>query len=205
VAAAVARRRCSLQLRRPPDRVAADWQLVADGRTLAGVQPVVFGGDGDVQATREGLVLEPGSPLTGVTFDAALPRCDYEVELAAARLSGTDFFCGLTLPTANGCLSLILGGWGGAVCGLSCLDGRDAANNATRCTRGFERGRVYRVRVRVTAARVDVDVDGSPLLSADLRGRRVAVRAELDLCQPFGVASFATRARIADVRWRPLR
>jgi hypothetical protein len=181
----------------------AGWRAVTDGRT--GVQPVVFGGDGAVEPCEGGLRLEPGSPLTGVTFDCALPDRDYEVELEAMRLSGTDFFCGLTLPTPAGCLSLILGGWGGAVCGLSCLDGRDAAHNETRCTRHFDRGRHYRVRVRVTAARIEVDLDGNPLLAADLLGRRASVRAELDLCQPFGVATFLTRAEIRGLRWRPLR
>ncbi|MGE3354075.1 MAG: hypothetical protein AB7O84_20225, partial [Planctomycetota bacterium] len=121
----------------------------APWRPVTAWRPVVFGGDGEVRADGEALVLEPGNPLTGVVFDAALPTADYEVELLATRAGGVDFFCALTVPTARGNLSLVLGGWGGAVCGLSSLDGRDAARNETRTQRHIEPDRPNRVRQRV--------------------------------------------------------
>lgn len=181
-----------------PAEPAEPWRPVTAWR------PVVFGGDGDVRADGGALVLEPGNPLTGVVFETVLPSADYEVELVATRAGGVDFFCALTVPTARGNLSLVLGGWGGAVCGLSSLDGRDAARNETRTLRHFERDRPYRVRLRVLRDRVQAFVDDAPLLGADLVGREASVRVELDLCQPFGYATYQTRAIVRDVRWRPL-
>ncbi len=180
------------------------WQTLFDGRTLAGIDQQTFGGDGAVHVRDGRLVLEPGNPLTGLTFAAALPPCDYEVELIGARELGSDFFCALTFPVAHGCLSLVLGGWGGAVCGLSCLDGDDAARNATRRLHHFAPGREVRIALQVSAAAIVVDLDGAELLRVDPRPHACAVRAELELCQPFGLASYATRAAFAQLRWRPL-
>lgn len=189
----------------PPDAVSGPaWRSVFDGQLHAGIRPIQFGGEGRVHVENGRLVLEQGSPLTGVTFATALPDCDYELELVGARTLGNDFFCGLTFPFRGGCLSLILGGWAGAVCGLSSLDGRDASQNSTRTLRSFGRGRDYRILVRVTAETIAVAIDGEPLLAVDPRGHAIAVRAEMDLSQPFGLACYATRASYSSVRWRPL-
>lgn len=149
------------------------------------------------------LVLEPGSPLTGVLLAADLPE-RYELEVCAARLQGNDFFCALTFPVAGAHLTLVLGGWGGTVCGLSNLDGLDAAHNDTRRLHHFETGVVQRVRLVVTPARVAVTLAGEPFLACDLRGRQLSLRAEMAPCRPLAVASYATRAAVASVRWRPL-
>ena len=180
------------------------WTALFDGNDLAGMVPVRFGGDGDVHIDDGRLLLEQGSPLTGVTFTATLPESGYELEVVGSRLMGNDFFCALTFPVPGGCLSLVLGGWGGAVCGLSCLDGEDAAHNGTRRLRHFTAGRDYRVAVRVTADAVRASIDGEELLAADPRAHRCTVRAEVELCQPLGLCSYATRASFASVRWRRL-
>lgn len=168
-------------------------------------RPFVFGGDGAMRATSSELVLEPGAPLTGGTFAVELPRDGYEVAFRAARLSGIDFFCGLTFPTARGELTLVLGGWGGTVCGLSSLDGEDASSNDTRTLRHFKTGVDAAVRVRVDGDDVRVYVDDQPFLAASLRDREVNVRAEVEPCRPFGFCCYLTTARIADLRWRPIR
>jgi hypothetical protein len=168
-------------------------------------RPFVFGGDGAMRATPNELVLEPGAPLTGGTFAVDLPRDAYEVAFRAARLSGIDFFCGLTFPTLRGELTLVLGGWGGTVCGLSSLDGEDASSNDTRTLRHFKNGVDAAVRVRVDGDDVRVFVDEQPFLAASLRDREVSVRAEVEPCRPFGFCCYLTTARIADLRWRPLR
>lgn len=168
-------------------------------------RPFVFGGDGTTRATSNELVLEPGAPLTGGTFAVELPRDGYEVAFRAARLSGIDFFCGLTFPTARGELTLVLGGWGGTVCGLSSLDGEDASSNETRTLRHFKNGVDAAVRVRVEGDDVRVFVDEQQFLAASLRDREMSVRAEVEPCRPFGFCCYLTTARIADLRWRPLR
>ncbi len=168
-------------------------------------RPFVFGGDGAIHATRSELVLEPGGPLTGGTFAVELPRDGYEVEFRAARLTGIDFFCGLTFPTLRGDLTLVLGGWGGTVCGLSSLDGEDASSNDTRTLRHFENGVDHAVRVRVDGDDVRVFVDGKPFLRTDLEGHEVGVRAEVEPCRPFGFCCYLTTARLSALRWRPTR
>ena len=150
--------------------------------------PVRFGGEGDIHRDGEGLVLEPG----------------YELELAVARLGGVDFFCGLTLPTSRGCLTLVLGGWGGAVCGLSCLDGLDAARNTTRTLRHFVTAKDYAITVRVDGEAIAVAIDSEPLFRAELGEQTVAVRAEVELTEPFGFCCYATKAALRYLRWRAL-
>lgn len=167
-------------------------------------RPFQFGGDGSHRVEPGQLVLEPGAPLTGGTFDVALPKDRYEVEFEAQRLSGIDFFCGLTFPTARGELTLVLGGWGGTVCGLSSLDGNDASDNETRTLRHFPDGREAAVRMRVDGDEVRVFVDGQPFLSASLTGRQVGVRPEVEPCRPFGFCCYLVTARLSRLRWRPL-
>src|SRR5262249_59761705 len=127
-----------------------------------------------------GVVRGGGEPMTQVALAPAaafaFPRDGYEVELVAARVTGDDFFVGLTFPVGDGELTLILGGWGGSLCGLSCLDGEDAASNDTKRFRRFERGRDYRVRVRVVRGRVTAFVDDEVLADVDTPGRRCSLR-----------------------------
>ncbi|MFK7742286.1 MAG: DUF1080 domain-containing protein [Planctomycetota bacterium] len=198
----------------PTPRPQAAWRELFDGTSLTGMSPTRFGGEGDVQVRDGALELDYGNPMTGVTWtDAQLAPNDaqpgtYELEVVAARLEGMDFFCGLTFPVCRGGdpehLTLVLGGWGGSVSGLSNLDGADAASNETRTVRGFENGRDYRIAVRVTPTRVAVEVDGEPFLHAELEGRELSLRPEVDLCRPLGLCCFATRARVRQLRWRPL-
>ncbi|MEZ5964623.1 MAG: DUF1080 domain-containing protein [Planctomycetota bacterium] len=166
---------------------------------------IAFGGEGRVTIDGRGITLDIGSPLTGARWQgAALPTVDYEVALRATRLRGSDFFCGLTFPVRDSHCTLILGGWGGALVGLSCIDGADASENETTTHLGFDDGRAYDVRVRVTADRIAVFVDDERVIDADIRGRAVSVRADVALTEPLAVTSYATTARINDVRIRRL-
>ena len=187
----------------PPSK---PWHVLFDGSSLDGFESSRFGGDGEIAVVDGALQLEIGSPLTGVTWTGAAPSGEhpYELELTATRVSGTDFFCGLTFPVRDAHLTLILGGWGGALCGLSSLDGDDAARNDTRTLHRFENGRPYRVRLTVTPKRVAVQLDGKPLLTADIADRELSLRPEVELSRPLGIASFTTVAQLADIRWRPL-
>lgn len=175
------------------------WQRID---LAASWRPFQFGGDGAHHSSADELTLEPGSPLTGGTFAVALPNDHYEIAFDARRITGIDFFCGLTFPVARGELTFVLGGWGGAVCGLSSLDGLDAAANATRTLRAFANGKDFDVRIRIEGESVRVWIDGEPFLSADLTGKDVAVRAEVEPCRPFGFCCYLTTARISRLRWR---
>jgi hypothetical protein len=180
------------------------WRDLFDGKALGGFAVTDFGGQGEV-AVRDGcLLLGMGSPLTGVTWTGAPPAGSYELEVVAARLDGGDFFCGLTFPVGETHLTLVLGGWGGSLCGLSSLDGNDAAHNDTRCLRQFPDGKECTVRVAVAPDRVEATLDGNPLCRIDPRLHRLGLRPEVALSRPLGLASFATVAAVRSVRWRPL-
>lgn len=187
-----------------PAAPARPWRELFDGRSLAGWVATDFGGQGDVTVADGALHLDFGNPLTGVTWSGPPPSGDYELEVVAAREEGTDFFCGLTFPVGDAHLTLVLGGWGGSVSGLSSLDGRDANHNATRRLHGFVDRRDYTARVAVTQTAVRVWLDGAPFCSAELAGHELGLRPEVLQSRPLGVASFATRARIRSVRWRAL-
>lgn len=179
------------------------WIDLFDGRTLGAFVVTDYGGQGEV-AVRDGrLHLGIGNPLTGVTWTGAPPRGDYELELVARRDQGNDFFASLTFPVGDACLTLVLGGWGGSLCGLSSLDGLDASRNGTRTSRAFPTGRDAHVQLVVTADAVHVDLDGAPLLRTDLRGRRLSLRPEVELSRPLGLIAFASEGSIARLRWRP--
>jgi len=183
---------------------AAGWRPLFDGHSLHGFVSSGFGGDGDIAVVDGALCLEMGSPLTGVTWQGELPTGDYELEVTARRVDGNDFFCGLTFPVGEQFLTLVLGGWGGAVCGLSSIDGQDAWNNATCTSRRFVNGVDYTIRLEVMPARIVATLDGAPLVDADIAGCELALRPEVFRSRPLGICAFATRAAIRALRWRPL-
>ena len=184
---------------------AEPWRPLFDGSSLSGWR-VAGGASGAVEVAAGRLVLRPGEPMTLLALEpaaaSAFPRDGYEIELYAARTSGTDFFVGLTFPVGDGGLTLVLGGWGGSLCGLSCLDGEDASANETKCFHRFDKGRDYRVSVRVLRGRVTARVDGVPIADVETSGRRCTLRREVEACAPLGLATYQTEARIAGVRWR---
>lgn len=182
----------------------APWSPLFDGATLGAWQITEFGGQGEVTLQDGAMHLDIGNPLTGVAWQGEPPTGTYELEVVAARLDGTDFFCGLTFPVGDSHLTLVLGGWGGSTCGLSNIDDEDASNNATMRLKGFKVGRDYTVLVRVTQELVEVLLDGEPFTSTPRAGAVFSLRPEVDLCKPLAIASFCTLARIKKVRWRPL-
>ncbi|RMH04191.1 MAG: DUF1080 domain-containing protein [Planctomycetota bacterium] len=196
----------------PASGPAAWIDLLPAGETgLGGWTAVPFGGEGEVRREGQALLLGQGLTLTGVRWGAPtlpdgrpLPRDDYEIEVVAVRRLGTDFFCGLTFPVGDRALSLILGGWGGATCGLSCLDGADASSNETTCYRRFTTGKPYRLLLRVADGRVEAELDGRPLLAAGVADRRLDLRPEIAPGGPLGVASYQTEAAILGIRLRRL-
>jgi len=180
------------------------WRPLFDGRGLGDWKPTPFGGEGEVTAADGVLRIRMGADLSGVTWQGPFPRQAYELELDARRVDGSDFFCGLTFPVGDDHCSLILGGWGGTVVGLSSIDGEDAANNPTTRLVAFEDRRWYAVRVRVTPERIACLLDGESIVDQPLEGHAVSVRVEVEPSQPLGIATYATTAEIRNIRWRPV-
>jgi len=186
--------------------IPADALVLLDGTSLGLFEPTSFGGEGAVEVRDDGVHLGMGMMLTGIRLAALgdLPTDDYELEVVAARLLGNDFFCGLTFPVRDGFATLIPGGWGGALTGLSCLDGKDASDNETKSFRRYEKGRDYTLRVRVAGGRVHAWIDGERVVDVSIEGRRVHLRTEVLKSAPLGISSFATAARVRSVRLRRL-
>jgi hypothetical protein len=151
------------------------------------------------------LILPFGSPLTGVTYPGAFPTRDYELECAAARLSGSDFFCGLTFPVQDQHATLVLGGWGGTLTGLSCVDGEDASSNPTRRFVHFETGRDYHIRIRVGGGRLRCFLDEELIVDLALAAHDFSLRPEVQLNRPLGLSTFLTTGRVSALRYRRLK
>ncbi len=175
-----------------------------DGKTLKGWKVTNFGGEGDVSVEQGNMILGFGSFMTGVTYAGAdaLPTSNYEVVLEAQRVDGTDFFCGLTVPYHDSHFSLIVGGWGGGVVGISSIDGYDASENETTKYIPFKKGTWYCVRLRVTDKQIEAWIDEEQVVSCEIDGRKLTTRVEVDLSKPFGIAAFDTRAALRNIRLR---
>lgn len=190
---------------RPHLEPAAPWIEVFDGDRLGAWEDIPFGGQGEVITNGEMGLIPVGSPLSGLRLPEGLEKTtDYEIEVDALRRSGSDFFCGLTLPVGESHGTVILGGWGGALCGFSCLDGLDASENETKSFQRIESGRLYRLRVRVEAGRLQAWLDEQQLFDVALEGRIISPRTEMLPSLPLAVSSYITISELHRVRWRPL-
>ena len=180
------------------------WRSLFDGKVLGAWRPTSFGGGGDVEVEEDAIRIGMGADLSGITWTGEVPRQGYELALDAQRADGNDFFCGLTFPVGEDPCSLIVGGWGGGLVGLSSIDGQDAAHNDTTSFHEFKRGAWYAIRVRVTPERISCFIDDKQVVDQPLEGRRISIRDEVQASVPLGIATYATTARVKNIRWRPL-
>ncbi len=193
----------------PPDQPApapgGGWRSLFDGKTLTGWKEADFSGRGPVVVTNGEIVMKSGY-MTGITFTntKALLRTDYELSLEARRLEGSDFFCGLTFPVGTNPCSLVVGGWGGGLVGISSLDGNDAANNETAKSMEFKQAQWYLIRVQVRPNRIRAWIDDDKMVDVDISERRVSIRFEMEPCVPLGIATWSTTGAVRKIRVRPL-
>jgi hypothetical protein len=183
----------------------AEWQPLFDGKTLAGWQPAKFTAEGAVKVEDGRIVLDTGRSMTGITWaGAALPTTNYEIALQAMRVEGSDFFAGVTFPVGDAFCSLILGGWGGSVVGLSGINGQDASENDTSQSIEFQNGRWYSARIRVTPEKIEAWLDDRQIITQTLKGNKIDIRLEMEHSKPLGVASWKTKSALRDIRLRRL-
>nr|WP_143548126.1 family 16 glycoside hydrolase [Rhodopirellula sp. SM50] len=183
-----------------------------------------FGGEGDVIIKDDVIKMEHGDPLTGVVwtgpFDGdssktgaddsksknagPLPRDNYELRWECRRDSGYDFLCAFTFPVADQYVSLVMGGWGGGITGISSIDGRDASDNETTMFMSYEDKKWYSARVRVETAKITAWVDGTELFSHPRKDHEFDIRFEMDPCTPLGIANFECDSQIRNIQLRRL-
>jgi Domain of Unknown Function (DUF1080) len=181
------------------------WQSLFDGKTLKNWKSSNFGGEGKVSVEEGIIVLNQGSDMTGITWTGEpLPKMNYEVSLMAQRIEGNDFFCGMTFEINDDPCSLIIGGWGGGIVGISSLDGLDAANNETARYESFEPGQWYKIRLRVTEAGLMAWIDNKQVVGVATKGKKISIRAEVEASRPFGISTYATMAGLKEIKIRKL-
>ena len=179
------------------------WRSLFDGSSLDGWHATDFGGPGRVELQDGLMVFRMGSPFTGANYTNAIPKQNYEVTLEAMRVAGDDFFCGLTFPAGDSVASLIVGGWGGRLVGISSIDFNDASENETTQTMTFETGHWYRIRLRVTEQRLEAWIDQKKIVNVVTTGRKLSLRpGQIELSKPFGLASWLTSAAFRDLKIR---
>ena len=179
--------------------------VLFDGKSLDGWKEADFGKSGGVKVEDGAIVLPVGGPMTGVACTVKdLPTTDYELSFEAMRTSGRDFFAAATFPVGKSHITLVNGGWGGSVTGLSSLNGADASENETNGFVKYEDKTWYRFRVRVTDAAIRVRVDDKEVVAVKIDDRRVDTRIEVRPCYPLGFASWNTGGAVRKVEVRKL-
>jgi hypothetical protein len=170
-----------------------------DGESLTGWQITDFTTHGEVYLQDGNIILGRGSPITGITWTENFPRINYEVTLEAMRIEGRDFFSAITFPVNDDPSTLVIGGWGGGVVGLSSIEGADASENETGRWMRFEDNRWYRIRLRVTEKRIQAWIDHEIVVDFPHTGRLLSIRVEVLPNQPFGIATWNTTAALRNI------
>lgn len=156
---------------------------------------------------RDGVVqLGQGDPGTAIVWSgAAPPTNDYEISLDARRTAGEDFMCGLTFPIGKSHCTLIIGGWGGSVSGLSNLDDFPAVENETTGVVEIKEKRWHAIRLRVTSREIQAWFDQSKIVDVDPRGKRFGVWWEQEPARPLGIATWNTAAELRGFQLRRIK
>lgn len=176
------------------------WTLLYDGKTLDGWEVSQFGTQGPVQVSDGNIVLGMGDGCSGITWKEDFPKMNYEVKLEAKKVSGNDFFCGMTFPVGDSFCSFIVGGWGGPVVGLSSIDGLDASDNETRKLKKFEHNVWYKIHLKVSEEKIEAWIDGEQIVDFSYVDRKISIRPEVELSKPFGICSWMTTAALRNIQ-----
>ncbi|MBI3874597.1 MAG: DUF1080 domain-containing protein [Verrucomicrobia bacterium] len=187
------------------------WHSLFNGKSLTGWKVTEFGGGGDVKVDPKftggapAIVIGAGASLSGITLTNPPPGGDYEVQVEAAKIEGSDFFCGITFPVGTNHATLVLGGWGGATVGVSSIDGMDASENETTKFIAFQKDKWHRIRLRVTKAKIEVWLDDEQIINQEITDRKITMRyGDIEMSIPFGIATYQTSSAVREIKWRPV-
>ena len=142
----------------PDGSETSKWIELFNGKDLTGWKETDYAGRGNVKIKNGELHIENGLVITGVTFTnkTILPKTNYEMKYEAKKVNGADFFGLLTFPVGDSHASLVTGGWGGAVTGISSINSMDASENDTTVYLKFNKEQWYKFRLRVTPENLSV-------------------------------------------------
>ena len=187
------------------------WNSLFDGESLGGWKRTTFSDGGKARLEKNfrggpsAIIVEAGDPLSGITWTNEVPRTNYEITLEAMKLDGNDFLCGLTFPVGDSHASLILGGWGGQVVGISSINNQDASENETTRTIPFPKDRWFAVRLRVTPDKIEAWLDDKQIVNVPLKDKVIGLRfGEISRSAPLGMATYKTTAAYRAIKLRRL-
>ncbi len=189
----------------------AKWVNLFDGSSMDGWKRTEFRGGGSVHVEQSfhggapAIVVEAGSALSGLNWIRNAPSTNYEIAIEAAKIQGGDFMCGLTFPVGSAYATLILGGWGGLVVGISSIDDHDASENETTRPREFPPGRWFAIRMRVTPAKLEAWLDDKQIVDVKLVGKKISLRpGEISKSVPLGLSTYQTSSAFRAIKIRRL-
>ncbi|MBM3830191.1 MAG: DUF1080 domain-containing protein [Verrucomicrobia bacterium] len=194
-----------------PTGAASAVRSLFDGKSLTGWKDSGFAGAGETKLEPnfrgQGpvILIEAGQSLSGITFTNPVPKQNFEITLEALKVQGNDFFIGLTFPVGAAHATLVLGGWGGATTGISSIDGLDASENDTTKFLAYDKDKWFRIRMKVTPAKLETWIENDKVVDQELKDRRVSMRfGEIENSIPFGLATYQTTTVIRKVEIKPL-
>lgn len=175
-------------------------KVLFDGVSLNNWQVIDYEGHGVVSIADSCIIIGKGEYISGIRWTDDFPKSNYEVTLYAKRVEGNDFFCGMTFPVKESFVTLVLGGWGGSLCGLSCIDGYDAANNYTSKIFHFGTGYWWPVRLRVTEKKIEAWIDQDKIVDFTIGNSVLSLRMEVESSVPCGITTYKTTGALRDIR-----
>lgn len=181
-------------------RIVQHDKVLFDGISLKNWEVIEYEGHGKVTIRDSTIIINKGKYISGIRWAEDFPATNYEVSLQAKRVEGNDFFCGITFPVKGSFLTLVLGGWGGSLCGLSCIDGYDAANNFTGMIFYFGTDKWWPVRLRVTDEKVEAWVQNEKIVDFTIGNSVLSLRMEVESSVPFGITTYKTTGAIRDLK-----
>jgi hypothetical protein len=175
-----------------------------DGSTLDGWKPCYSKG-GELKVVDGALILPLGKPMTGIVSTRTdLPSVDYELTYEARRTAGTDFFAAATFPVNASFVTLVNGGWGGNITGISSINGVDASENQTATFVRYKDQTWYAFKVVVTGDVILGYVDGKPVVQLSHKDLQLSTRIETRATEPLGFATWNTAGALRKIQVRRL-
>ncbi len=193
----------------PTGAPAAKEIVLFDGKSLDDWETVDCGGSGVVELEGGLMIINQGDSVSGVVYKkaASLPLTNYEITLEAKRLQGVDFFVGLTVPVGSlkNCATLVCGGWGGSVTGISSIEQLDASENNTTTYQRYEDDKWYTVKLRVTPDNLSAWIGDKQIVDEDIREKKISVRpGPIESYLPLSLTTFNTTSAIRNVKLTPV-
>ncbi len=188
-----------------PDKEKSKWKPMLEKESLKGWEVTNFGGEGTAELTDGVLRLDRGDPLTGInSIRKDFPKENFEMRWKASRVDGSDFFAGVTFPVGDEFCSLICGGWGGGLVGLSSINGNDASENETTGFRQFKNKQWYAFKVRVDKKKITVWIDEEEVVQVERADKKFSLRGEVFKSKPVGYCVFQSIVDIKEWEYQTL-